>query len=796
MDHTSIRQLTTPGQHTESREFTLKSKRVVVKVEQIFPFGVFVRLQDGTEGYIRRRELAWGKDVDPRQLVAVGDTFEAIELPSSDQSARRQRRELSRRATLGDPWQEFFRRYHRGDVVQGHVTDVASFGVFVEILPGVDGLIPLQDIIPLGVEKPDDLLWVGDDVEAVITRIGRQDKKVRLSIRERVRQLDRAATQAFLRRPPADGVSIAEHLGLSTADVMRQMESENESKEKDRTIAPQRVSQVMVVDAEAAVRQPLVEWFRRQGYQTVGFESAAAALERLPQQPCDLILVDVDLPGSEGLSLIHQINLTRHDETGPIVAVVGSVEGIEKQIAELERLSIAEVLIKPLDLCEVERFLSQLERGEPVASRIGWPDKVTAGTASESFRQHADLKADRKPKGISLSQQLDAILSRLVETTQAEKGLLFRVHSISCAISIAAQTGDLGLNEDALYSLEDSPVRDVIREERPVLEGRASAREGRFRKLLDLLPFESCIGAPVEGQSGARYALFLFHRAPDVFSRYRVRDALASAALMTAAIDRDEMSQHLRSQQRLLLLGQLAAGFGHEVYNQVSGLELRLRNLQTDCNALTTRADNSRVAGDLDLRDLCRDLDDTLVAATDLNKTVGLFQQLTRPRPETTLSVNRVVEQAVTLLNPTAYRNKVEIQTDLATELPSLVGDTTQLQQVVLNLMLNAIQQMALKSQAGGALKLVTCLAHGDGQQWIEIRVQDEGPGIHKQLWEQIFSLGYSTRRGGTGLGLFVARSLTESLGGQLTVEQSVIPIGTTFLIELPVTTREKEDTT
>jgi len=301
---------------------------------------------------------------------------------------------------------------------------------------------------------------------------------------------------------------------------------------------------------------------------------------------------------------------------------------------------------------------------------------------------------------------------------------------------------------------------------------------------------------PVESQGGACYALFLFHRAPEVFSRYRLRDALASAALMTAAIDRDEVSQHLRSQQRLLLLGQLAAGFGHEVYNQVSGIELRLRNLQTDCNALTTRADSSRVADDLDLRDLCRNLDDTLVAATDLNKTVGLFQQLTRPRPETTLSVNRVVEQAATLLGPTAYRNKVEIQTDLATELPSPVGDATQLQQVVLNLMLNAIQQMALKSQAGGALKLMTRLAHGDGQQWIEIRVQDEGPGIHKQLWEQIFSLGYSTRPGGTGLGLFVARSLTESLGGQLTVEQSVIPIGTTFLIELPVTTREKEDTT
>jgi signal transduction histidine kinase/predicted RNA-binding protein with RPS1 domain/DNA-binding response OmpR family regulator len=768
----------------------LKSEKVMVTVERVFSFGVFVRLPDGTKGYVRGRELAWERDVDPPQLLAVGDRFEAVVLPLDDQGSLGQQLELSRRAALPSPWQEFFRRYRRGDVVRGQVVNVASFGVFVEILPGVDGLVPLEDLSALGVHKPDDLLWVGDEVETIITRMGRRDRKVRLSIRGRMRQLDRAATEAFLHRPQTTGVSIADRVGLSAADVKRKIEGRPEGDEEERAIDPQRIGPVLVVDMDAAVRQPLVEWFRRQGYRASDAESEATALECLSRQPCGLVLVDVDLPGGEGLSLVGQINQLRPAGENPVVAVMGSVEGIEKRIAELEGSSVAEILVKPLDLCEVERLLSRIERGERVSPRLGWSDDMAEGVASESFRRHVDLEAVPEREGLPLSQQLFAILARLVETTQAEVGLLLHVDPISRAVSILAQAGDFDLDQDALYSLEDSPVRDVIREGRWIREGRASGKEGRFRKLLDLLPFESCVGVPVEDRGDDRHALFLFHRAGQAFSRHRVRDAQAAATLIAAAIERDKVKQHLREQQKLLLLGQLAAGFGHEVYNKISGIELGLTNLQIDCQALATEATGSRSKRNLSLQDLQRALDNTLHTVMDLKQTVGLFQQLFRSRPETVLNANQVVKRAVRQLEPMAYRNNVDIQTELASDLPRLAGDATQLQQVILNLMLNAIQQMALKSKAGGTLQVKT-FTRSDGGRRIAIQVKDEGPGIHRQLWEEIFALGYSTRPGGTGLGLFVARSLTESLGGRLIVEQSVIPVGTTFLLELPIVDEE-----
>ncbi|MFQ5352036.1 MAG: ATP-binding protein, partial [Candidatus Binatia bacterium] len=105
---------------------------------------------------------------------------------------------------------------------------------------------------------------------------------------------------------------------------------------------------------------------------------------------------------------------------------------------------------------------------------------------------------------------------------------------------------------------------------------------------------------------------------------------------------------------------------------------------------------------------------------------------------------------------------------------------------VFLNVMQNAVQQMAATPNKGGTLSISTACRDGKTGRRVQIRFQDTGPGIHKRLWEKVFSLGFSTRQGGTGLGLFIARSLVESLGGRILVEQSVIPIGTTFLVELP----------
>ena len=99
--------------------------------------------------------------------------------------------------------------------------------------------------------------------------------------------------------------------------------------------------------------------------------------------------------------------------------------------------------------------------------------------------------------------------------------------------------------------------------------------------------------------------------------------------------------------------------------------------------------------------------------------------------------------------------------------------------------MLNGIQHMEIKRYGQRMLTISTAYCTTMAVAWVQARVSDTGPGIHRQQWDRVFDLGFTTRPEGSGLGLFIARSLITSMGGQISIENSTIPIGTTFLVEL-----------
>jgi len=110
------------------------------------------------------------------------------------------------------------------------------------------------------------------------------------------------------------------------------------------------------------------------------------------------------------------------------------------------------------------------------------------------------------------------------------------------------------------------------------------------------------------------------------------------------------------------------------------------------------------------------------------------------------------------------------------------------LEQILLNLILNAIQQIAgLHHERGGVVVIrVETFSKGDKLSFFRILIEDNGPGIHRRLWEQVFEPGYTTREDGSGIGLYISQSLVEALGGKIYVSESFILGGTTFAVELP----------
>jgi signal transduction histidine kinase/predicted RNA-binding protein with RPS1 domain/CheY-like chemotaxis protein len=748
-------------------------QQVSGEVERLLPYGVFVRLDDGSRAYIRRREMSWAGDADPRKLVQVGQTIEAVvvDLAGPDRSM-----EISHKATLPDPWEEFIHRFQDGDLVAGTVKSLAPFGVFVEILPGVDGLVPLQELASRPVEKPEDVVWVGDDVEAVITRIDPKAKNVRLSIRARLRQWDMAAA---IRRQ-LDRASEKDTQAEPHSEVLSPgMSGDNLIPEVFDSSVIERVGRILVVEDEDHVRLPLVEWLRHLGCKVDAARDAEKAEERIHQQPYGLLLVDIYLPGRDGLDLIRQIREQGSDEVR--VAVMSTPEAIEERADEIEELDVLEVFAKPLILDQIERLLLKIGSGEPMSL---W--RVTPRGHHAAVPESFHALTDAMRTGTSRSDRLHAGLERLVEDVRADAGAIFHLDPLSQSISIEATAGAISpvSGQEAVYSLEESPVKDVICDGASVFEDRMAGRvEKRFRELLTLFPFESCIGVPIEVGGETQCALFLFHREPEAFSRYRLRDALAAAVLFAAVIERETLNRRAQSLGRLLLSGELTAGLGHEVYNKMSGLEIQIRNLQTDWGRLNQQIPD--LSEHSELGETQRAVDVLLETAEDLKRTVGIFQRLTRAGEEQELDVNGVMREAEALLRPVAHRAGATVKTELDSDLPPAGGSGPRLQQVFLNVMLNAVQQMALVSK-GGTLRVTTSFEPHNGARPIKVRFSDEGPGIHKRLWEKIFDLGFSTRSGGTGQGLFIARSLVESMGGRIIVERSVIPLGTIFLVELP----------
>ncbi|PZA07600.1 MULTISPECIES: 30S ribosomal protein S1 [unclassified Meiothermus] len=174
----SIKALVPDPWLTVSEKYPIGS-RVRGKVVGLTPFGAFVEVEPGLEGLIHISELSWTKrPKHPSEVVKEGEEVEAVVL-RIDPTERRL--SLGLRQTQPDPWKSLPDRYPPGTPVKGKVTGLTDFGVFVEIEPGIEGLIHISELDYTRVEKPSDLFKKGDEVEAVILNIDPVEQRISLS---------------------------------------------------------------------------------------------------------------------------------------------------------------------------------------------------------------------------------------------------------------------------------------------------------------------------------------------------------------------------------------------------------------------------------------------------------------------------------------------------------------------------------------------------------------------------------------------------------------------------------------
>ncbi len=225
-----------------------------------------------------------------------------------------------------------------------------------------------------------------------------------------------------------------------------------------------------------------------------------------------------------------------------------------------------------------------------------------------------------------------------------------------------------------------------------------------------------------------------------------------------------KMQEELRKLDRLSALGQLAAEVAHEVKNPLGIIKNSAQTLES--NPLSEMRRKEIVSFIIE-------------EAERINKVVDNFLQFARHpkmKKEKTNIID-VLNRTIRLISDTLTKNNIEVIKDYTERIPLVRVDPSQLQQLFLNLILNAIEAMP----KGGELKISAQLEREE----ILIAFSDTGRGIPSKLQKKIFEPFYTTREHGTGLGLAIAQKIVESYGGRITLE-SEVGKGSTFKILLP----------
>jgi small subunit ribosomal protein S1 len=149
------------------------------KISNIVDFGAFVDL-DGIDGLIHISELSWSHVNHPSEVVAIGDD---VRIKVLDIDRDRQRISLGLKQTQEDPWQRVVSTHRSGDVLEGTVTKVVAFGAFVEILPGVEGLVHISELADHHVESPSEVVEPGTTLNVKILEIDEERRRLSLSIK-------------------------------------------------------------------------------------------------------------------------------------------------------------------------------------------------------------------------------------------------------------------------------------------------------------------------------------------------------------------------------------------------------------------------------------------------------------------------------------------------------------------------------------------------------------------------------------------------------------------------------------
>jgi|CXWL01.1.fsa_nt_gi signal transduction histidine kinase/predicted RNA-binding protein with RPS1 domain/ActR/RegA family two-component response regulator len=714
-----------------------------VRVIKHLPQGLSVVLDNGERGMIRVREISWENEdaVHWKKNYPIGWDGYAFSIPAQKGEAL----EFSLRLTEKDPWDEFARGFDKSRVFEGVVTGAFDYGAFIEIAPGLSGLLHKSQIPDWVQASASELFWHGDKALVVI------------------RELDYAERLIKLGMAPAGDLT-GENLPVAENQPWVKFEAGNRVEKLLSVDIPRR--HILVVENDASQSQVVCGWLRELGQSVDAVFSAEEGLEFLEKSQPDVALVDIGLPGMSGTDLARYVL-----EKYPQVQVANATDwahanGIKDTLDELQTLGV-KLLFKPLLPEDLISLLSP-EQGQEVVLP----------------QEEQKLSLSNIPK-LDAKKSIHLLLGTCRKHLGVEQVFLFSLDPAQRRVGIVERSGDGFVNKGAIPQLIYSPVRDAAEDRELVTANEITGRERkRFSHLLEFSPTAvSCIGVPVPSQTSMKYALFALDRRVKSFGGEIKIYVEGMALAIGAALDQNDLRERSALMQRSALIGNATSGMMHEINNLVGPLLYGSNNLKKKLSQI------ERQTGKPNYTEINEEITKIQQDVRKIINTTKAFTRIAAKGRDEILRVDEIIEETQLLLQDISKGAKVSIHFSPPNELLIVRSQSVVLEQIILNVILNAIQQIAeLRPAIGGWIKInMGLVKEARGEPRCRIFIEDNGPGIHTRLWEKVFDAGYTTRREGSGIGLYISRNLMQDIGGEIYISESRILSGTTFALEFPV---------
>lgn len=524
---------------------------------------------------------------------------------------------------------------------------------------------------------------------------------------------------------------------------------------------------VLVVDDEPGIALLCNRILSRADYQVTALTDPHLAIEHLQQKHVDLLVVDIRMPEVDGFDVISRAQMVQPDIAVLVMTGFGTVETAIRAL----RQGVDGLLLKPFQ--KSDELLQAAKQALIDNQRKRDTARVQALRPLFNVTETLFAETDR-------NKLLNMILTAIAIHLNCSNVAYYRVDNGS--VSVVAQRGKALQADESSFAAQ--LVSRVDADGDPIVINATGPGEEDAQSLLSTLGLGSAILIPV-ARSDLRSVLFAARDAQSAGGAERpfrgadlemffVLARQAVVALENARLYEDlrnyvkqvqDSQQALLRAEKMAAAGRLTASIAHEVNNPLQSVQ--------NCLHLAGREDvppeKRKEYFDLAKNELDR-----------LMKTMQRMLDFYRPGA---VKVERVdtlelLGHVLSLTSQQLSQRHIEIKTDLPESLPAIYAVSSQVQQIFFNLILNSLDAML----GGGDLNIsARALDHG-----IEMIFQDTGPGIPEERRNNIFEPFFSTKEGGTGLGLTVSYNIVTAHGGTLDVLDSQEP-GACFRLFLPI---------